>query len=526
MNYLTKIFPELKQSGEEIGTYSFDGANCLENLSKVNVFIGANNSGKSRLLRALFSQESMKYSTSEIEDIKKDVEDYVRPINGFINGGYRNYTEIKREIDAIKERIEQIHIDSFYSSNRRTYADMIEKIDKEIQKLITKTRQGSPDKIKNKDAIHQEVKKLKSSKDFMKQLKQPIDFKRKYIPILRGLRPIDNDKDALKERIESDYFGSIDGNWDIITGQQINKEIREHLLSVRRLRDKVGDFEKFISEKFFNGKAISIVPQEGKNVPLVGIEEEERLIYEIGDGTQSIITLLYPVYMHKDEDVIYFIEEPENYMHPGFQRIFMETILSDEFENAQFFISTHSNHLLDITTGKENVSIYSFKKEKISFNVKNVTEPSFKLYSELGVRTSSVLLSNCTIWVEGITDRLYIKNIIDILKKEKSSQYGWCIEDLHYSFIEYAGSNITHWNFCETDNEGKIKASKISNSIFVIVDSDVNSNGNFVKHKEERYKTLRNCLQDKLYITEGKEIENMLSPNTIVKIIESYSDSV
>ena len=36
--------------------------NALANLSKINIFIGANNSGKSRLMRTLFANDEFKYN--------------------------------------------------------------------------------------------------------------------------------------------------------------------------------------------------------------------------------------------------------------------------------------------------------------------------------------------------------------------------------------------------------------------------------------------------------------------------------
>ena len=36
----------------------------------------------------------------------------------------------------------------------------------------------------------------------------------------------------------------------------------------------------------------------------------------------------------------------------------------------------------------------------------------------LGVRNSSVFLANSTIWIEGITDRLYLKKYMEVYQRE------------------------------------------------------------------------------------------------------------
>lgn len=47
-----------------------------------------------------------------------------------------------------------------------------------------------------------------------------------------------------------------------------------------------------------------------------------------------------------------FIDEPELNLHPGMQRLFFEQITLNKDitdKNLTFFITTHSNHLLDLT---------------------------------------------------------------------------------------------------------------------------------------------------------------------------------
>jgi predicted ATP-dependent endonuclease of OLD family len=46
------------------------------------------------------------------------------------------------------------------------------------------------------------------------------------------------------------------------------------------------------------------------------------------------------------------------------QRKLIEVYSQKEFEKVQYFITTHSNHLLDITLDfNKNISTYSFQKE-------------------------------------------------------------------------------------------------------------------------------------------------------------------
>ncbi len=156
------------------------------------------------------------------------------------------------------------------------------------------------------------------------------------------------------------------------------------------------------------------------------IGNQERIQFlKLGDGIQSIIILTYPLFFNQGENMLFFFEEPEQCLHPAYQRVFMETLMRKEFDTFQYFFTTHSNHLLDITLDIDKVSIYTFKKTNDSmdnptFEIENVDNENTDILRLIGVRNSSVFLSNCTIWVEGITDRIYIRKYLAVFQKHKT----------------------------------------------------------------------------------------------------------
>jgi len=64
-----------------------------------------------------------------------------------------------------------------------------------------------------------------------------------------------------------------------------------------------------------------------------------------------------------------------------------------------------------------------------------------------------VFLTNCTIWIEGISDRIYIRKYLEIYQENLRDEEPRFREDVHYSLAEYAGANLGHWLFAETDEE-------------------------------------------------------------------------
>jgi predicted ATP-dependent endonuclease of OLD family len=290
-------------------------------------------------------------------------------------------------------------------------------------------------------------------------------------------------------------------------------------------RLKIQEFENYLSTTFFQGQAVHIVPRSGKDVLYFKIGDDKQYpIYDLGEGIQSIILLTYPLFFNEGKQIIFFIEEPELHLHPGLERIFIETLRSTRFESFQYFITTHSNHILDLTLEYDNISIFSFEKKRVSneqqFIITNVNSDHKQLLELLGVRNSSVFLSNCTIWVEGITDRLYLRKYIEIIQQNKQMSFK---EDYHYSFIEYAGNNITHWSFLESGDAqfANINIEGICSKIFLIADNDgVDLPAKRSREKKlQRQQQLQQKLGDHFYLTKGLEVENMLSKEVIKKLL-------
>ena len=119
-----------------------------------------------------------------------------------------------------------------------------------------------------------------------------------------------------------------------------------------------------------------------------------------------------------------------------------------------------------------------------------------------------MMFANCTIWVEGITDRLYFSRYIETILRDK----GWFYtENLHYTFVEYGGGNITHWSFLDEDGPD---VERLCAKLLLIADLD--------SGKEDRHQKLRKALGDRFILLPVKESENLLTPNVIEKVIRSY----
>jgi len=126
-------------------------------------------------------------------------------------------------------------------------------------------------------------------------------------------------------------------------------------------------------------------------------------------------------------------------------------------------------------------------------------------------------MSNCAIWVEGISDRRYLQAfLLAYIRDERKKKY---LEDLHYSFFEYAGTNLVHYLFDDSEedvNYEKIKAHFLANRIFLLSDKD---EGKDKKHEELELLNKRNGSFEYAH-TKVIEVENLLSKSILKKIFE------
>lgn len=515
--YESLKFPE----DGELLSFKSGEKNEIRGLSQINVFIGSNNSGKSRLLRNIFLLKEPFFTTNLYsgEVFYAIAKDLNNQFNGYLSSTVYHYIDFIN-IDYIKNQI----------SDQDFYIEPNNPIYKKIYFLVEQIKNANFSNLpinNNKHGFSRpqnyEVKKfflsvLENERKNLESVKpmKIIGFQESYyFPILRGLRSLENLGDIYIKRTSSDYFHNVlDSTKKIFTGLEFFKILEEHLLGEPEQRELIRDYQSFLSREFFDGQEITLIPKKGDSVVYVKIGNEKQFpIYHLGDGLQNLIILTFPVFT-ATKPTLFFMEEPDTHMHPGYQRKLLEVFQSHR--QHQFFFTTHSNHFLDMILDDTNISVYRIEKklsDKTEFQIHLSKPKDTKLLTSLGVNKSSVFLSNSTIWVEGITDRLYLrvflKRFIDDIKDE-NHVYKTLKEDIYYSFIEYQGSNIEHWKFSETEQSDEaINAIFSSARGILIADGDISKN-------IPRVTRLQQQLQNKFLLLSVKEIENLI-PQELVR---------
>jgi predicted ATP-dependent endonuclease of OLD family len=495
----------------------------LPGLSHVNVFVGQNNAGKSRFLRQLFQVDSISFRATFQKDFFDQLKSYRSAMGQIIvESGYNEFkflasgqhlAEIKKE--NFLEMIDEFNLSDVATQN---YINSMKKMKEYVlgaTQLRYSSRSGG---TLDDNQILTLMKQTVQEHDELFARLENIDwregnFDKYYIPTLRSLNNFENvliDPDNFfKKHVMQSYDLTETTKHKIFTGLDLYDRLQKMLLGERELRDRVHEFEVFLSENLFDGAEIVLVPRlEDKKVLYVGIDGKEREIYNFGDGVQALILLTFP--MFEDESAQYFIEEPELHLHPGMQRKLIQAMKNHP--QHQFFVTTHSNHFLDLTLESEDVSLYTVTEGEEKKNISLVSFGDESALQLLGAQNTSVYITNSSVWVEGVTDRLYIRKYLELYQKDKEVKVA---EDVDFSFVEYGGDNITHWSFLDQE-ESPINVDRLCGKSILIADQDD------AEKKLERKAELKKNLGNRFMLLDCIEIENTLPLETIFEVVKQY----
>ncbi|VVM59977.1 hypothetical protein PS683_01240 [Pseudomonas fluorescens] len=465
----------------------------LEVIKPINVIVGRNNIGKSALLHALDFLCEEKLNTSNINTCVEITQPITMPqlhpqflqntSGGDLPGNHwRDHGE--KFVDALM-----------------TWKE----ISSEILSIV------------NIDALASEAETKRLSR-------------LKISSTLRSFRHIklDADRDITPEVITDDMALSTSG----VGATQIIHKYLQH----------VGFERHYIQEKLLNALNTIFSPDNTFNEIVTRYHSESNK-WEIflgeenkgpialsasGSGLKTVILslinlLVRPNYEGKSiSKYIFSLEELENNLHPALQRnlfIYLENFATQN--NCHIFLTTHSNVAIDIFGSSEHAQILHVTRgdDGVIGNTYSGEATGHGVLDDLGVRASDLLQANGLIWVEGPSDRVFLKKWIDIWGKGELS------EGRHYQFVFYGGSVLANIDASLPDDETReaIKAFKINRNFAFVCDSDRKHSSGSLK---PRVATLISEVADTralVWVTRCKEIENYI-PKEAFEIVHNVQN--
>ena len=494
-----------------IGGYrSFGELQQFERFAKVNLIIGQNNVGKSNIFKFLTNIYPL---SSEVGKVKLEVTDrHVPTAKKFQYGLAINADDVRNELiqkvnkhHSLAERIITAMVD--IAANKTSNQQIWYYFDE----------QGNPAGIHPfkevlKEMPDHEVERLWAS---MTHFSSGGSRNNDWAPALEKLtliRPAIHNVEFIPAIREINSKGN---NRSKFSGEKLNDELaklQNPSSHEQVLREKFEQINKFLQQVTTNPSARIEIPYSRDTIN-VSMNNRVLPLEALGTGIQEIV-ILAAAATTIDSSIV-CVEEPELHLNPILQKRLVRYL--ERHTNNQYLISTHSASLMDTP----NSEIYHIRLVDDESRVERVTSDKKKteICADLGYHPSDLLQSNCVIWVEGPSDRIYLNYWI------KAFDSG-LLEGLHYSIMFYGGKLLSHLT---ADHEVTvsefISLRRLNRQAVILIDSDRDKKGAKINQTKRRVVSEFEKGPGFAWVTQGREIENYLLVNKLKSSITKVHPS-
>lgn len=474
---------------------SFDDVGAsVHDIARVNILIGPNNAGKSKILRAidrtinqhkksLISESGATY-TIEVERPFSDAEikKHFPPGSNYsqygdawgVFGSNIGGSEIKYTLgtqSAIATKEFRINLSS--------------KLDRWNRQSVLQTIEAT---------LHQRI-----DAQGVETFPGPVF----YIAAERDVRP---EGESDNNHIQADGSGVTNLFRHILTTAGVSKEPIEKAV--------LADLNEILAPSHQFSR-IQVLQHSNKNWEIFLEEKGKGLVplSQCGSGLRTIIHLLaYTNLIAKRADGkiaagTFLCEELENCLHPHVQRNLFDYLDQVVELPARIFMTTHSSVCLDHFQGREDVVLTHVYQEDGRTRSRPVEafQDQCGVLNCIGAKASDALQSNAVVWVEGPSDRIYLKKWIELCGSTLR-------EGVDYSIMFYGGDILAQLTMSPDEEVAEyVRLLKINRNSAIIIDSDKTRPNEQLRETKVRVRAEAESAKQFVWITKGKEIENYIT---------------
>ena len=205
---------------------------------------------------------------------------------------------------------------------------------------------------------------------------------------------------------------------------------------------------------------------------------------------------------------VFAFEELENNLHPAMQRRLFLFLRDFALKHGcVFLLTSHSSVSLDLFLHDQSAQVLHIVDvggESVCGSLRDRKDAANAI-EDLGCRASTLLQANAIIWVEGPSDRIYMKQWINLMSD------GQLKEGAHYQCMFYGGSTLAHIAVDDTEAiDSFVDLLNINrNAIFTVDQDKVVTSGKTAEHVQRIGDAIASA-GGMAWTTAGKEIENYL----------------
>jgi predicted ATP-dependent endonuclease of OLD family len=468
----------------------------IDSLKKLNFFVGQNNSGKSNVLRSITMLSSIRGPDPRLTPRSSDFAAGAENINVCLHFPNR----LLREVFVKRSGQQHQGLEEIDDSKSFAFPFTVDRnntfvvTDAQVHRFVLST---GIQEARFRQLVQQYLGLGADTLSQARHLMQSLDLenylmnKVLFVPQIRTVHSISQYVDNVDQFIDSRHSIVFSG------GQMIDLLFRlQHpSYDARADREKFNKIIQFLRDITQNETVSLEVPHDRSSI-LVNMDGKTLPLHNLGTGIEEILIMAAASLGFADKIVC--IEEPELHIHPLLQKKLIQ--LLGQTDNL-FLLTTHSSSLIDVDAG----AIYNVRLVNGSSEITNPISPSEtrSALHDLGYRPSDLLQTNSIVWVEGPSDRIYLKRWLSIAAP-------FLKEGIDYSVMFYGGRLLAHLSASEETVGEFIELLRLNRFSSIVIDSDKKSEQSEINQTKQRLVREIEATKGVVWVTTGREIENEL----------------